>query len=360
MNFDDFQSRPEVREFMMKMYNATVKKGGRNPSLVQEQARAVNNIKLQINTNADKAGKPKNKVKRSITVKSPSDTTIYSPALKKKRLNKTICSPEYIESVINPSKVVDAEKIGDMVSQLRLKNYPADKPAIPTRMATPQAATAPKQTTMSREQMDQITQQSRARQIAERAILESEKFRASVLAPSGEQISTTVDNDFVGAPPVDYNFNNDNPKNFCQVSNHVDTGTEIKIAKGGFIEVAKLAPPKGIKPEESDRKLELTSKDGRSFWLPFQEKDTQKINNFRQWESCFKVYAVIYTKYNPHCAAEIRSLHQSSGHFIQLGKRSLLRLPLQKTHGRQPSTQLGQNKHTIMELGNERPIAKQK
>ena len=50
MDFTEFSERPEVKDFMLKMYQATVEKGGPQPSLVQRQTQAINNIKLQMNT----------------------------------------------------------------------------------------------------------------------------------------------------------------------------------------------------------------------------------------------------------------------------------------------------------------------
>ena len=105
---------------------------------------------------------------------------------------------------------------------------------------------------------------------------------------------------------ADLNFNDDNAKIFCQVTNHVDLATEHKIAVGAFLELPKIAPSRSLKLSgENDKKLELVSKEGKTFWLPFSEKEQNKITNFKKWEDVFKVYAAIYTKYNLHCGAEI-------------------------------------------------------
>ena len=93
---------------------------------------------------------------------------------------------------------------------------------IPTRMAAPVAGTSSRQqnTSLPPPVDDNVTQQARARQIADRAILEAERFRAAVAAPTGNIITEM-------APPVDYSFNDDQVGNFCQVSNHVDVSTTV-------------------------------------------------------------------------------------------------------------------------------------
>ena len=158
---------------------------------------------------------------------------------------------------------------------------------------------------MSRQQFDIIEQQAKARQLAERTVLEAERFKASIAAPSGKECLTPTHTDVIAVPPVDLSFNDDTAVNHCQVTNHVDTPTTHKIGKGGFVELPKLRPPRDLNPSDHQKHLELTSKDGRSFWLPFNEKEVNKINNIKQWEQAFKVYAAIYTKFNPLRGAEI-------------------------------------------------------
>ena len=297
--------------------------------------RAINNIKLQINAKdaASSGGKektPKNKNtvlnnKARKVHKSPSDSTLYRPALKQKRLSKTIDSPDYIQQVINDTNNTKAnqekqqQQIDQFLTGIRTGKFPTGQPTIPRRMS--QGATATPQRNEALTELDDIQeQQTRARKIAERAVLEAEKFKATVSAPTGKspqfdaQPLTRNDNldifqEFrnldLHVPAVDYNFNDDTAKNFCQVSNHIDVSTEMKIAKGAFLEMIKLTPPKNLKVDESDKKLELVSKEGKSFWLPITEKEQNKITNYRQWEQAFKVYAAVYTRYNPHRGAEI-------------------------------------------------------
>ena len=316
INFEEFKDRPEVKQFMMKMYKATVEKNGK-PSVVQEQVRAVNNIKLQINTKQNR-GKHTTPNKETKLVKSPSDSTVYTPALRKRKLQKTVDSSEYVDGINKQATQIIEGMADKFINNVRLRDFPSDGASIPRRMAPPQSAQPCNDSRIVEDtQTDILEQQTRARKIAERAIIEAEKFKAKVIPPAGnspmirqqnvyENLNNqTSQNDSLSVPPVDLNFNDDNPNNFCQVTNHVESNTEVKIAKGAFVEMTKIAPPKTHKLDNNDKKLELVSKEGKTFWLPIADKEPTKINNFRQWEQSFKVYAAIYTRYNPHRGAEI-------------------------------------------------------
>ena len=123
LDFSEFQERPEVKEFMIKMYQATV---GKKPSLVQEQARTINNIKLQINAKKEGSGnKQKNMGKASgkKLKRSNSDSTLYRPALKLSRLEKTIQSPDYVNKLKNKEQ---DDSVHEMINRVRLTDFPQD------------------------------------------------------------------------------------------------------------------------------------------------------------------------------------------------------------------------------------------
>ena len=334
IDFTQFQERPEVKEFMVKMYKATV---GKQPSIVQEQARTVNNIKLQLNAGKGQTSSTRKQgnstpVNQPIVVgKARSDSTLYRPALKMKRLEKTAHSPDYVHRLSSPKEV----EISNFINGVRIGNFPQDAilqndnnhttnfisaynsgQAVPIPKRMEEAPAGPSSQVRSLQPQDSrnvvmgqatetVNQQQKARQIADRAILEAERLKGAIASPTGNSTVNSKADEILPAPPVDHNFSDDNANNFCQVSNHVDLPTTIKVAKGAFVEVSKIAPPKSFKIDETDKSIQLTSKDGKSFWLPYSDKESNKIHNFKQWEQAFKVYAAIYTKFNPHRGAEI-------------------------------------------------------
>ena len=121
-------------------------------------------------------------------------------------------------------------------------------------------------------------------------------------APNIDNILKTGQN--LTVPQVDVNFNDDQPNNFTQVSAHVEPTVANKIKIGGFHEIEKLAP-KTNDMRSNNGGVEMISRDGRTYFVPASDRETQKITNFSKWETCFRVYASIFTQANPHRVAEI-------------------------------------------------------
>ena len=253
-------------------------------------------------SNCDKL-KTANCKKRAETeiVKSPSDTTVYVPALKQKLIQEANTSPK------NRGTVFNTETISNILDQMRAEIPIGDNAAAgcshwtgneeqPTRKGM-QSIRANDDNTAAKERANELMRQA-------------ERFRAEVSAPPGRNQTNNFpiqnDNNFMAVPPVDYSITDSEDAEFSNATCHVDMPTESKIARGQFLEVEKLAPKyKGGKFKPDDQKrMELVNRDGMSYFVPAVEKD-EKINSFSKWEQCFRVYAAIYCKYNPHRGAEI-------------------------------------------------------
>ena len=52
--------------------------------------------------------------------------------------------------------------------------------------------------------------------------------------------------------------------------------------------------------------MELINKGGMTYWIPAgSSRDVSAINSFARWEQAFRVYSNVYTRGNPHRAAEL-------------------------------------------------------
>ena len=102
--------------------------------------------------------------------------------------------------------------------------------------------------------------------------------------------------------PVQPVFNNVND-DYLLVAAHVDLNTQVKIARGEFVELAKLLPKD--RNASLDNRMELISKNGRSYFVPVTDKELTHISSFGCWEQAFRVHANIYLKYHPHRAHEL-------------------------------------------------------
>ena len=265
-----------------------------------DEKQCLSNVKTKNNTE-----KTKQKLPEFVSNKSRSDTTVYSPALKKQKLDEIQISRSNFERWLNEFRIqneskgvteieiieqptvsgngkgVTNESINDFVDKMRAAVEDADE--------------------QERNGSDNPVSLRRIREqeLAEQAIINAEKFKANIHS-SGMSNEDSV-------PPVDLNFDDNKDEEFSEGTCHVDGPTISKVCRGKFVEVVKLIPKQQaqtMKNEECKR-LEFVNRDGMTYYVPSTNEREQKITNVRKWEQGFKVYAQIYSKANPHRAAEI-------------------------------------------------------
>ena len=261
-------------------------------------------------------------------VKSPSDTTIYAPALQKKltpnretnanmlgrvgmtpdtlnlshqldRMNMNIHVEDPVEAVVNhrfdygdntdnrvigntnnmvignnpmSNPINPSDTIHDFVEMVRVENHPDDAVVMKKRKEIPEL--------------------EQARIKTGKTIIEAEKFWAAIEPPG---------TDLNHLPNIGSGVSDDD---FFHLTCHIEPSLIHKIEKGEFVELEKLVPKEKLEnknPEES--RLEWVQRDGGMFLVPTQKDN--KINSFRHWEQAFRAYAIIYCGANPHRAKEI-------------------------------------------------------
>ena len=217
-------------------------------------------------------------------IKSPSAITMYSPAVNKKQ------SP-------HPEKVDTDKLIIDFLKHIRLGS---------TRSSSDGSTSTAENERRSAERQRVATQQARAD--AEARVLESEKYKAG-LENKGKNIPDT-EPEIVQVQYVDPD------DKFLAIDCHVDSALREKIAAGKYVELEKLLKrDKRFLPSKQDGTVELVRRDGSTYLVPSDFKDTQ-IGNVRRWEQAFKVYATIYTREHPTRVAEvwqyIESIHRAA------------------------------------------------
>ena len=204
-------------------------------------------------------------------IKSPSDTTIYTPAVNRARFN----SPrgEHLERNI-------MNKIASIAESMRL----TDK----QQMDVVEASTSDvNQPMTSKDTTNQGLEEAKRR--AERVILEAEKYKEVIEEP-GEFLGNKT--------PIGMGLTDDD---FFHLTCHVDSNLVAKIEKGEFIELEKLIPRDKRK---SDNRMEWVHSDGATYLAPVGDR-FNKINSYKKWEQAFRVYATIYCGANPNRSREI-------------------------------------------------------
>ena len=224
-------------------------------------------------------------------IKSPSDTTVYAPALRHSlEVNQvhgmgvpSINFPRDSILVGNAEQQM-GNQVARFVEQVRMQTT-ADSRRSLARDDEPQPSTSQQ---ASGEQAQQIDQ---ARNLANDMVLQAEKFKAAV-APLPGMLETPHSQ--VNMVSVD--------DQFFHISCHIEQSLKEKIERGEFIELERLL----TKPQHSyqnGQKLELFSKDGNTYFAPAERNN--KISGVKRWEQAFRVYAAIYCRANPHRSAEI-------------------------------------------------------
>ena len=254
---------------------------------------------------------PKNKISNDrANFKSPSDTTLYAPALAKTQTPERLMNMVQHRAVNNsnvstpgnpgltgnaatnpiPDNQDFMNKISNFVESVRIDNERRERPG----PANGKAGTAEGKNN-DKVQTDSSTKDKikQAKDRADQIILEAEQYKAMVDQPTGntENIQSLNVNQGPGISDDE----------FFHLTCHIDMNIRSKIEKGGFVELEKLLPRD--RNDRTEGKLELVNRDGQTYFAPSQRDS--RITNIRRWEQAFRIYAAIYSTANPHRSGEI-------------------------------------------------------
>ena len=277
------QDNPELGNFFKQVIKEGIKEG------IQEQNKLSNRGKAY----GQRTGTTNQSLERGTTcqtnvntnrVKSPSDTTLYTPALIKGkcgenelldkitnfvegiRLEGRSARPTPVPSLANPARSSHARTHSEFL---------ANKRDGPTR-EEPEPSTSRRELTPRRDES--------AKDKAGKFIIESEQFHASIEPPPRGEYDQFDDDDYF------------------HLTCHVDSALKNKIEKGEFVDLEKLLPKQ--KNFKQEGRMEWVSKEGMTYLSPVVDRDS-KITGIRKWEQAFRVYAAIYCNANPARSGEI-------------------------------------------------------
>ena len=239
----DLQKDPEVQMLIQEMVEENLRKES-GPNLENwAERRQVGNQMPKSTGKMPENGKV---IKRRVTceaIKSPSDTTLYTPALKKRAEN---------------SQVID--QISDFVEGIRIqekrKSYPG----------TPDAAGESNGRQKGQQDVHQGSPKRSQHDVADQIILDAKRFRGNIAAPKG-MVETDVERtnqvkDFrqflnvasVLSPEIEMLRRNDNDDDFFHITCHIEPGLRAKIEWGQFVELERLlSRDNSTRPLNEDR-----------------------------------------------------------------------------------------------------------
>ena len=263
--------------------------------------------------------KPNGGPLQSRVTKSPSDTTIYTPALGRKnnRNNQTDVTIGQRNALVSNTL---SNHIDRFVEEVRTDTEGRER---------------------SRTGQSKITipGYDEAKKRTEQAIIEAEKFKASVATPPGRNAHISMEELIQNLPSREVQMISNNEQHhirqsfneqmaprpmiggtmdglggsdndFFHLICHIDQNLKQKIEKGEYVELDRLLSKDRFNALGSQNdgqgefeRLEWVRNENGTFLMP--AKRANRINSFRKWKQAFRIYATIYCSANPTRAREI-------------------------------------------------------
>ena len=232
-------------------------------------------------------------------VKSPSDTTLYRPAFKQ---NAEVDQTQHLHfnkaNILTPGLGINRpvvqsqspikmnanmlDRISNFVESIRLERR-QDQPGTSSDSDHPSSQV-------------EIPGLNLAKNKAKNAILEVEKFCASIKAPKG--MLAGDGKGFIYGRQVGQSGLSDD--DFFHLTCHIEDGLKQKMECGEYVDLEKLI----LRDVKNDNRLEWVHCEGATFLAPVNQRDS-KISGVKRWDQAFRIYATFYCSANPHRAKEI-------------------------------------------------------
>ena len=287
-----------------------------------------------VGNNSDRENVPivhgqQEKLRERNLVKSPSDTTLYVPALNRKRDQNDI-NVEMLQGNnvgVNKNSKIDSgliKKISDFVESLRAES---EKVVKNTNSEGQGDSRSPQVILPGPSSVVEVPGQDEASKRAEQAVLQAKKFKAVIVTPDQQGNGINVTDGMSGRGHLinDHYVNEDrhggerfimdnrphlgeggSDEDFFHLMCHVDETLKGQIVRGEFVELEKLLPKDKRNPYKlsGDGRMTWVHRDGDTFLVPAGDREN-KINGIRRWEQAFRVYATIYCGEHQDMSREI-------------------------------------------------------
>ena len=233
------------------------------------------------------------------TMKSPSDTTLYAPALHR---GITPNTGVVAKQLFNNSNDTNLLPVIDFADKLSIHD---DNRTAPEPSGSRNQPPGRQERSKSRESEGPVRDKLKeAKQLADQVVLDAERYKATLQPPKGngnelhQDIKTLLS-------ILKSKCDDEGDDDFLHITCHVDQSLKEKIGRGEFVELDRLLPKSRNQiMKNQDATMEVI-RNGTSYILPTLNSKENKITNVRKWEQGFRVYAAVYSEVNPGRAAEI-------------------------------------------------------
>ena len=349
--FKHLRNDPDFNEFLDEVLDKKLAdKGDKN----HQQKEKDRGKKGNDTVNRDSVNRPN-------LIKSPSDTTLYSPGLRK-ALTNVVTRMEASKSIDEEIELSNSESrkttnLSDKTLMEKISNF-VDNLRLDAERGSSRRDDTDRERNMDlrkviqqqRKAQDDEESTSRVDQATDQLLIQAEKFKARVEAPKGtyneytDTIGTSTGTGITGTSgvnstnsllmPYDYerlrtkfitpeglapidneilflrNFDQDDE--FFHVTSQIDPNLRTKIERGEYVDLERLLPKdkfsfgnRSNAHDEMNKQLFQLISQGTNSYLSPPEAKTGRVNNIRKWDQAFRVYAAIYTQANPSRSGEI-------------------------------------------------------
>ena len=101
-------------------------------------------------------------------------------------------------------------------------------------------------------------------------------------------------------------------ESYQMVGAHLDESLKRKIIKHEYVDLVRLLPRDRVR-SETDNQLEMVNRGGKTYWVPYSDRDLTVINSYHRWDLAFRIFCDVFTRQHPNRASELIQYH----HLIQ-------------------------------------------
>ena len=253
---------------------------------------------------------------KGISLKSPSDTTLYAPALNRTTGNTTGVIRRQVFSKSLISLVDHVPHFADMHRRnSRRKRSSRDDSSSSSSSDRDRSRIRSVSKHRDRDDNDRRSESRKrdsgrldqAKELANKMVVDAERYKATLIPPKGRSEEQNLVNqdmkDLIAI--LKSKCDDEGDDEFLHITCHIDDNLRQRISAGEYVELDKLLPKNRSQVMGSNVESTEVIRNGTSYILPALGAKENKISNIRKWEQAFRVYAAIYSEANPHRAAEI-------------------------------------------------------
>ena len=296
MSFEDeIESNPKVKELMKQVAEMAeqikcFQKGNTGTTSISKQQSEHNSKQNGKELTPTAKKNTATGGKRFTPLKSPSDSSIYVPAVK---LDENLQAQlNQISKDKTQEGDFDVQMINDYIHQIRL-GVPSGK----EETVSIGSRNEPRPSTSRGPDPQPGGSNRNPDDIAAETIRQAEQFKATIQPPPRGMNFENMNNLFSRI------LENDDDE-FFHIACHIEQTLREKIKKGHYVELDKLLQKPDALNYKKQNALQMVYQDGQQIWVPAVDKST-KIDGIRKWEQAFRIYAAIYCQENPHRSIEI-------------------------------------------------------